>query len=363
MLPDREPGFNPARMESEILYSEETHKKAKDSIDDFNAFWRKKTFGAISRQPVQWLGLTLRKIYYLLNNFEQYNNKTYSFHKSLSPVLRYNPLCFGLLLILFAISIFNAKQSDAAKLLIKTVVFLSLGILLFYVSARFRMLVVPLLVVISAGIFEVSNTGLYNIKTAVLIFLVGLLTFSGLFSANSHTTYNSDRLLLAHACARLNLDAQQVAWCDEVLNNDPENIMAIRVKLVGFTNMALAGMFKDKSAWQNINHEIAMLEKLQVQFPDTLFISGCYAYTVEKDSARAIKYWHKGLADSEQKDLFLSALIICGERKPDHSMLEAAQTSPLLCYALKISGFQSVPEIENEKTYRNAIRFLFGIEG
>jgi hypothetical protein len=41
-----------------------------------------------------------RKAYALLNNWEQYNNKTYAFHKALSPWLSWNPLCWGLLLVL-----------------------------------------------------------------------------------------------------------------------------------------------------------------------------------------------------------------------------------------------------------------------
>ena len=33
-----------------------------------------------------------KKIYFLFNDFEQYNNKTYAVQKALSPVLKFNPL-------------------------------------------------------------------------------------------------------------------------------------------------------------------------------------------------------------------------------------------------------------------------------
>ncbi len=40
------------------------------------------------------------KAYALLNNWEQYNNKTFEFHKERLPWLRWNPLCWGMLLVL-----------------------------------------------------------------------------------------------------------------------------------------------------------------------------------------------------------------------------------------------------------------------
>jgi hypothetical protein len=45
------------------------------------------------------LGQLGRKVYALLNDWEQYNNKTYAFHQARSPWLRWNPLSWGVLLV------------------------------------------------------------------------------------------------------------------------------------------------------------------------------------------------------------------------------------------------------------------------
>ncbi|MEW6708220.1 MAG: hypothetical protein AB1403_00195 [Candidatus Riflebacteria bacterium] len=359
LLSDRELGVNPARLESEILYLKATGKNYPIDIDDFNRWWREQTVKAITGQPVLWLKLVVKKIYYLFNNFEQYNNKTFSFHKQLSPVLRYNPLCFGLLFIFAGLVAMNRPKIQNSSYIVQIFILISIGVLAFYVSARFRILVVPLLVIWSSALANLKLDQVSLRRNAGLALFLAFLTFSGFAGAGDISTYNSDRLLLAHASARLGMDQRQIFWADEVLKNDPENLQAIRVKLVGFTNLALAGQLSSQSEWQKVHAEIEFLEKKQFFFPDTLFIHGCYLYSVKNLTDKAEEIWLQGLAESNQKDLYQAALVLTGLRPASEKMLDASQNSPLLWYAMVKAGYLTSESSSRATTNAAAVKFLF----
>jgi hypothetical protein len=356
-LPDRDLSKNPARMESELLFFKAHPDRSQFKITEFNQYWQSKTLKAIKNNPSGWISLMFKKFYYLLNNFEQYNNKTYSFHKQLSPVLRFNLLCFGLLLVIAFVVIYHYRSK--LWLLLIPLIFLSFGILAFYVSARFRLLLVPLLAVISGGIVTIKPGSLLAKKPLLIIIVISFISFSGFFNATDTSTYNSDRLLLAHACSRLRLDSKQVYWANQVLANHPENLQAIRVKLVGFTNMALAGKFKNQKHWKEIEDEINLLSKQQLFFPDTLFIAGCYYFSAKNNADTAKQLWEKGLKFSQQKDIFHAALILANLEEPNQSMIEPSRNSPILWYALASKGIFENKDDRRNLINQKAVDFLF----
>jgi 4-amino-4-deoxy-L-arabinose transferase-like glycosyltransferase len=363
ILPDRDLGRNPARMESEILYFKQTGKAAPYEIDAFNRHWRQKTFASISQHPMKFLKLSGKKIYYLFNNFEQYNNKTFAFHKQQSPVLRYNPLCFGLILILAALTLINHADTDTKKqnLLLTAMLFLALGILAFYVSARFRILLIPGLIASAGGFFSLRIDQIRSKQNLALAILLAFITFSGFFNAADLSTFNSDRLLLAHASARLRMDNEVINWTNSVLKEQPDNIIAMRLKIVSFTNLALSGKFSDEKAWSQVTDELEYLERMQIHFADTLFLAGCKAFRIDNDIEQAGKFWQQGLEKSEQKDLFIAVMIMTKLRPADHSLLEPAQNSPILWYALVISGLAEKEDSNRYRTNARAIKFLLGL--
>lgn len=358
LVTDRELGINPARLESEILYFHETNDKAPLDIDKFNRFWRRKTFAEIWQKPFMWLKLLSKKIYFLFNNFEQYNNKTFSFHKQLSPILRFNPLCFGLIFLLLSIAIFNFKLEIEHKILLQTLVFIGLGVIAFYVSARFRILMLPLMTGFASGVASLPAPRFFSRRNSVVAIIAGFLTFSPFFDAADTSTFNSDRLLMAHACARLGLDEQQFCWANEVLNSQPENVQAIRLKLVGFTNLALSGKLSEANAWHQVIPELEFLERMKLRFNDTRFLQGCYFYKIRKQPEKALQIWQEGLEESQQKDLFLSALIITKNSQAKTGMIENAQNSPLLWYALNQAGLVEAQSSGQMKINEMAMKFL-----
>lgn len=363
LLTDRELGTNPARLESEIAYRQVTGADFPYEIDEFNRFWREQTIDQIREAPFVWLKLMLKKSYFLLNNFEQYNNKTFSFHKQLSPVLRFNPLCFGLIIVLATITCVYCKFEFQHKLVLQTIVFLGFGILAFYVSARFRMLLVPFLVGLAAGIFALPRQVLYSKKTVIALIFSAAVTFSAFAGATDTSTWNSDRLLIAHACARLGRTWEQMHWADEVLQNQPDNIQAIRLKIVAFTNLALAGELTDPQKWHLVTREMKFLEKNQLYFQDTIFLQGCYQYSFKRNSRDAVQLWQTGLEQSNQKDLFLAALIAADSIEVNDEIIELAQKSPFLWYVLVWSG--KIKSDNQVKLEKNAVSFkiLFDLSG
>ena len=360
-IPNRPVGVNPARLEAEYIYSIETGKRPPFDLDDFNRFWLNKSISEIKENPYNWIKLTLKKIYYLYNNYEQYNNKTFGFHKQITPSLRYNPLCFGLLIILVFIFIFNSEDKiENEKLL--TIAFaidaLSLGIIAFYVSSRFRLPIVPLLVIFCSGLFTYKYSELVNKKNLIITIIVSLFTFSNLFNVSDTSTWKEDRLLNAFACSRLGLDEEQFLWTDRVLEDDPYNLQAIRLKLVGFTNLALSGQLTDQHEWQKVIRELKYLSKNKIYFDDTQLLLGCYIWKYEKDKERAYEIWLNSGCESLQPELFQALMIYTGLVEPNDSDKKMAKLIPLLAAAIeghnKTNNLNS-NEIQRAKT---ALKFL-----
>lgn len=360
LLPDRDLSYNPARLESEILYYKETGASETFSINDFNRFWQNKALLHIVENPGQWLGLQFRKLYYLLNNFEQYNNKTYAFHRAMSPLLRYNPLCWGLLLIVAVIALINAGSlnSELKKVLL-ALALLATGTLAFFVSARFRLLLVPLLAAIAPGMLQLQLTDrrrlLKNLAVAVV---VALISFSTLWGAADMSTVNSDRMLLAHACARLFDFDGQVYWADQVLREMPDHLYAVRVKVAGFTNLALSGKRSEDSDWQQVEKELKWLHDRDLVFPDTAFLSGCYSLKILGDREKAGQIWQQALNDYPEKELYLAALIYSGFRALSISL--DCRPGSLLWYLKIRDGLLPNEAPEKFKQMHRAARFFFG---
>jgi hypothetical protein len=206
---------NPARLESIALYQQETGRRDA-RIDEMNAHWYRRFLGYVSEHPAAWAGQLARKTYALLNNWEQYNNKTYAFHKARSPWLRFNPIGWGVLLVLGlagAWRLYGFAPERARELGMIALIYAA-GVVLFFVSARFRMPLVPLLCGLAGGAlarpaFWRELVPARQPALAVSLGVVALLTFSWFDHVRDDRTFIQDHLLIARA-------AQVVGDDDEV---------------------------------------------------------------------------------------------------------------------------------------------------
>ncbi len=351
-LPDRALGTNPARLEAELIYSKETGNKPPLNINEFNKFWLRKTITEIASNPTNWIKLISKKVYYLFNNFEQYNNKTFSFHKSITPALHYNPICYGILIILLFISLTNLKLENNEiikfKIILISIFFLGLGIIAFYVSSRFRLPITPLLVILGSGVFRYKFFEIINLKNAIIATICCFISFSSYFEAADKSTWKEDRLLNAFACSRLGYDEEQILWSNLVLSEDPINLQAIRIKIVGFTNIALTGEYMDIKEWQTVIKELKFLNKNNLYFNDTIFLSACYAWKFENNHEKARILWIKGGGEAPNPEIYQACLIYTGETDVTNSDIIMATTTPILAAALDHQGINPKFEDENE---------------
>ncbi len=218
---------NPARAESILLYEQET-KGGPNDIATMNAHWRRRFLAEVGSHPLRWAWLMARKTYALLNNWEQYNNETFAFHKARSPWLRWNPICWGVLLVLAVGGAFRlcAESPRAAAALAAVTAVCAVSILLFFVSARFRLPLAAVCTVLAGG--ALGSPGFWKAwpagRRAALaggVALAGLVAFSSFGGVDDRSTFVQDHVLLARAAFTVGDDATALSEAREALKLQP----------------------------------------------------------------------------------------------------------------------------------------------
>jgi hypothetical protein len=193
-----------------------------------DAFWRGRFWDEVLRHPMRWGRLMAGKLYALVNNFEQYNNKTYAFHKARSPWLRWNPLCWGLVLVLAVAGAARLAHEYPRGWMVMLAVKLAcvLSVMLFFVSARFRLPLAALCLVLAGGALERPGfwTAFTPWKRALLagaMLVAAVTTFSRLGGVADTSTYVQDHALLARAAYAVGDDRTALAEANEALRIQP----------------------------------------------------------------------------------------------------------------------------------------------
>jgi 4-amino-4-deoxy-L-arabinose transferase-like glycosyltransferase len=235
-LPPEVARANPARAESILLYEQETGGKP-PAIPLMNAHWRMRFLAEISSHPLRWGALMARKAYALLNNWEQYNNKTFAFHKARSPWLRWNPICWGALLMLGVAGAARlaSESPRSAAALASIWAACAASILLFFVSARFRLPLASMLAVLAGGAlcrpaFWRGWSPGARAALAGLVVLAGAAAFSNLGNVQDPSTFVQDHALLARAAYTVGDDATALFEAQEALRMQPWHPDALAIQ-------------------------------------------------------------------------------------------------------------------------------------
>lgn len=118
-------------------------------------FWTRRALAEIAADPLRWAGLMLRKTWFLAWNREIPNNQTYAFvleHES--RFLRLLPVRWWLLFALAPLGLALAWRRGDRRGLLWLAAFLTLhalGVVLFFVNARYRLPLWPGMAVAAAG--------------------------------------------------------------------------------------------------------------------------------------------------------------------------------------------------------------------
>ncbi len=234
-IPDMVPGSNPARAEAEILYCRDRPCSERIDIDDFQAYWRSRWIDHVSAEPGAWLRLLRDKTWYLINNYEQYNNKTYWFHKDRAPWLRWNPLGWAVILALAAGALWLPLRPPARQLILLLAAAYACGLLLYFVSARFRVPMAGWLCVLAGGWatlaahWRASPSGppgrvFAGIVTAAV---VGVTAAAPVPATLRQGTVSEDWALVASAELAAGHWKEAEDWAQQVIQREPTRMLAV----------------------------------------------------------------------------------------------------------------------------------------
>ncbi len=239
---------NPTQVEAEYLFEQEFNRPA-DSVAELNAYWREQLHHSLRSAPLTHLQQAVTKAYFLVNNTEQYNNKTYAFHKAQTPWLRFNPLCWSLLLLCAGLALLLGRSRAPRWPLVITALIYAAGVLIFFVSARFRLPITPLLAIAAGGLATVPYTSLkhFDLRTirptrwvgisAVLaLTAISLTRFSGV---SDQRTFVQDHILIAQAAAEIGDESLAYSHSAMALERSPDNAAAVELFILSWFNLVI----------------------------------------------------------------------------------------------------------------------------
>lgn len=311
-LPELADGQNPAQVEARALFKRETGTQGEPSEKMVNRYWRARTLQHLQHEPGEFAGLYFQKLYALLNNHEAYNNKTYAFQKNENAALRYNPLGFVLLSTLAALTLLFVRPLPRALrpvILLGVIYWLAAG--LFYTSDRFRLPLVPFVILMAAAApaalaqikYRWKNRKKFIGKLAIAAVWAILFSLPLMGIGKSDTTA-ADRLLLAQAALKTGHDAQAVElWqstsAEQMNQAQIENLLQARY------NLLLKGeRFPSLEEFQELN----TLGKLLVRpSAEAQYIQGLCEWQLEGKRGR----WH-AMVEQHKSLNALAALVVTG---------------------------------------------------
>ena len=326
-LPNLPDGSNPARAEAEILYQQATGEKA-GTYAQVDRYWKARFVAYAQSSPGQLAGHYFYKLAALLHNHEGYNNKNFACEKQQYPLLRFNPLGFVFISImaLSAVLFYRPFPREIAWVMALGA-FYWLGEALFYTSDRFRLSLVPFVLILAAGapmafrqlrecFIRRQNMLLCSAKIGVLALwgIVFSMPWPGMLSSN---TIQADQLLRAQAALKTGDDQQAEQLSADLIREGAATQATIECLLESRFNNLLKGDHPATRPW--CENQLLLAEKLHVPSDEAGFIMGYCEWQLEGKTAR----WHELVrsGSSNQADKALAALIMANALNSSESAL------------------------------------------
>lgn len=301
-------GVNPARLEAARRYRED-HPDGPGDIASTTAYWRARLRADLAADPLAWAALLARKAWYLLNDFEQYNNKTYAVHKARSPWLAPNPLGWSVLLALGLLGAAALRRRGAIALFAALVLAYTGALLLTYVSARFRLPLVPLAAILAGGVTRLPVLAPRRRRRALAVtVLVAAASLVPLPAAERERTVVQDELLLARAALETGDSAAALAHAEAALARAPGHGAALEIGCVARFNAWLRGAQDDAGMASIVTACTASAD----DSPVARRVLGILAWRAGDDAAA--RAWLEPLAATPgpERDRALAALLLSG---------------------------------------------------
>ena len=221
---------------SERIAREETGRWLRPS--EVSTYWFGRAFQEIGRDPLRWAGLMGRKLYFLINGHEiESNVSVYTLREwsSLLRILIWKGLIsfpFGLLMPLALAGLWLSRRNWRTHLLM--VLFLvtyALSVLLFFVNARFRMPLVPVLIIYAAWalvwiVDQVRARRWTALVAPAVIFLLTLVLVNSRWFGADEINLAREHYSLAVAYERKDLPQKAIQHYQRCLSIDPYTVQA-----------------------------------------------------------------------------------------------------------------------------------------
>ena len=365
---------NPARVEAIYHYMKDEGIDAPNDYQSINDYWRNRTRTMIADDPAGWIGRLAKKAYYLVNRYEQYNNKTYWVHRNLTPLLALNPLGWGFLLTAAVPLLFLGRRNPMVFwLMLGAALAYAAGLILTYVSARFRLPLAPMLAVLASGWITLPWKAMPRWRLAAATAL-GVVTcgaaFTSLFDVREPPTEMQDYLLLGYAALDAGEDQAALEWAEQGLKVAPDRLAIRELKIVAQFN----SLVTDIIAGEKIPQRTALEPRLDAALrlanysPRVSYISGVYTWWAgERALARARWLELVDRGDQTAEDA-LTAYIFTSSLAQDETLpskvkvalarLPENQRSSSLETA--ISFYEGKPSNGEENEMLEHLRLLFG---
>lgn len=294
---DRQGYGNPAREESIRLYRQAVPESGNPpSISEMNEFWRDKWLSHMVENPLAQAGLWIFKAYAVLNTREQYNNYTFAFHRERYALLRWNPIHFGMMLLLGVgggIAAGSLRPRFTAALLLLFAAYAS-TLILFYASARFRLPLLPGLCLLAGAIpCILAKPSTWLVKTPRILLplsLAAVLTYSSLGDIDNPKTEIQDTLLLAQASAGLGRDYVAASWARKALRMDEGRRTAHQIFAASYFNLRLEAnpRWKAFGDWES---QVSLVDPDKLHPEKMAALRGIYHWKAD-ERKEALKLWN-----------------------------------------------------------------------
>jgi tetratricopeptide (TPR) repeat protein len=141
--------------DAEYLAKSETGRMGQNlRQSEVSSFYYRKGIDYILTQPLDWLGLMLRKLDYFWNGFEISNNQNLYFYRRFASVTAILPPLFYLISPLSIIGLALTLRHQRKYWIIPLFVFTyMLTVIAFFVTSRFRLPVLPFLIILASMTF------------------------------------------------------------------------------------------------------------------------------------------------------------------------------------------------------------------
>ncbi|MCK4576707.1 glycosyltransferase family 39 protein [candidate division WOR-3 bacterium] len=159
---------------------------------EVSAYWFKQSFNYIINNFGNWLKLIMRKIYLFSNNYEISNNQSIQYIHNHSFLLRIPFIKFAFLISFGLCGAIATIGRDKKRLILFLYMFLySASIIIFFVNARYRMPIIPVLIIFSvSGIHWLFQQIKFRKKKEIFLFgtffvILILLSFSDFYNTHN----------------------------------------------------------------------------------------------------------------------------------------------------------------------------------